>query len=76
MAAEDYFDPYGEPDEDEGSITCKYCGAQDLHWEEGFTTSRGLRWVLIEENDSIHCCTHGPQPAASADEFPIETEDT
>ena len=69
MAAEDYlpdalFGSYAE----EGTITCKRCGADDLHWEEARGEHNEKRWVLLEFDDSVHCCPNAPG-AASADEF-------
>lgn len=50
----------------ETEITCKRCGAQDLHWEEARGERNEKRWVLMEANDTIHCC-----PRVGADDFDL-----
>ena len=60
------FDSY---DGDEGTITCKRCGADELHWEEARGEHNEKRWVLMECTGQIHVCPNAPS-AASADEFP------
>lgn len=68
MAVEDYFD-FSELDT-EGEIECKYCGADELHWEQARGPHREKRWVLMEENGAIHCCPNCPSLApARAEEF-------
>ncbi len=53
MAAEDWitdFDyDYGR-DED-GGVSCRYCGAMQLSWEHD-----GTRWYLVNEDDTEHNC--------------------
>ena len=74
MAAEDYlyYDFYDDEDcGEEGTITCKRCGADGLHWERARGEHNEIRWVLMEEDDSIHVCPDAG--AAKADEFPIES---
>lgn len=70
MAAEDYFDPYGEPDDYEDGITCRYCGVDELRWEWGWARGKGGRWCLMEGDGTLHCCAHGALAPATADEFP------
>lgn len=48
--------------------TCKYCNADDLHWEEARGAHNKKSWVLCEDDDTIHHCPGMPS-AASADEF-------
>ena len=63
MAAEDYFDPYGSPDDEEGnerSVECNRCGKSCLHWEQ---TENG--WALYTENGKRHKCD--PHRAARYD---------
>lgn len=56
MAAEDYFDPYSYPDDEDefagsGNIECKRCGKSGLRWEdvEG-------KWVLYNSKGVKHVC--------------------
>lgn len=51
MAAEDYFDPYGEDDEQPSLVECKRCGKGGLQWEDD-----NGRWVLLEHNGKVHQC--------------------
>lgn len=53
MAAEDYFTPYGEPEDDddeESDATCKHCGKSGLEW-----VHTGTRWRLLEGNKFHEC---------------------
>lgn len=52
MAAEDYFDPYGDDEDDQPSIVeCKRCGKGGLQWEHD-----GDGWVLIDAKGKVHKC--------------------
>ena len=42
MAAEDYFDAYGDED-DERPASCKHCGKTGLHWDD----DGDGKWVLL-----------------------------
>ena len=72
MAAEDYFDPYDEPpdDDDARPVTCKRCGRGNLFWEQYQDEQRNWRWRLIDKNEEPHTCGQ-----ASPAEFPIEALD-
>ena len=64
----------GWDDTEPREITCKRCGADELHWEEGRTRPGNRKcWVLMESNGTVHCC---PEAApATPDDFPlIESE--
>ena len=65
MAAEDYFDPYDEPDEAEAQeVRCQFCGERGLQWH---TTSWGPR--LYDEEGECHEC-----PPSDSDEFNVEPD--
>lgn len=49
MAIEDYFDPYGNDDED--GATCKHCGETELEW-----LNTGVRWRLLDASGKPHVC--------------------
>jgi len=57
MAAEDYFEWYFDPldDEYEQDIQCKYCKNYGFHWE---LTDRG--WRLHTETGKLHTCKAHP----------------
>ncbi len=70
MAAEDYFDPYGGPEDDEESdIRCKYCHERYLYWEEARGERNQKKFVLMNEDGSIHNCPAFGSATASAEEF-------
>lgn len=63
MPAEDYF---YDIDPDAYGVTCRRCGAQDLHWDVQKWDARGFEvWRLYDDDDQLHECSN----AASADEF-------
>lgn len=73
MAAEDWVD-FGVEFDDfdfDGTVTCKYCGAGYLFWEEARGERNEKRWVLVTSQGKIHSCPKRPGPAA-IDEFEVE----
>lgn len=50
---------YGDDDEREGEVTCKFCGNGPFDWHH-----TGKRWVLLDDNGRVHYCR-----TASVDEF-------
>lgn len=62
------FDNYDDMEEgEEGEVRCKNCHERYLHWEEARNKYNQKKFVLMNEDDSIHNC-----PAftvAAADEF-------
>lgn len=66
-----FLDDDPEDEHDYGNITCRRCKADNLHWERARGENNEIRWVLMEHDDSIHCCPDAG--AAKADEFPIES---
>jgi hypothetical protein len=62
MAAEDYFDPYGDDENEQPSIVaCKRCGKDGLHWEND-----DGQWNLYEGQYRLHKCN---MQKAAADDF-------
>lgn len=59
MVLEDYFDPYSDPesDRDGGGVTCKFCNAGGLSWEDNGSGPR-----LYDENHKRHVCHRGNKP--------------
>jgi hypothetical protein len=52
MAAEDYFDVWGDPDEfNESGVACRRCGAVYLEWR-----NREGRWRLYDDFGKLHQC--------------------
>jgi hypothetical protein len=59
-------------DEDDSAYTrsCSRCGAFELHWEEARGDHNRKRWVLMEADGSIHCCSD-TWSAATPSDFPV-----
>ena len=54
MAAEDWLPPDYFYEDEPGRVTCKFCGAEDLAWEE-----RKGQWVLVDERGRHRCRPKG-----------------
>jgi hypothetical protein len=73
MAAEDWIDMNefgfdGEPH----AITCKFCGLEDLEWDEVEIDGEWV-WRLIDEVGDIHNCCSSTLPA-EAEDFEIQED--
>jgi hypothetical protein len=71
MSIEDYFDPYGDPDDrdDPEEQRCKYCGTRGLYFE-----GRDWRWILVDEDGNAHA-PHCKGRTAKRSEFPALEDD-
>jgi hypothetical protein len=68
---------YGWPEDDEDTeeseVRCKFCRTRDLHWEEARGERNQKKWVLMEENGTMHACPPGEgfsAGQATDEEFP------
>jgi len=48
-------DDLGEWQNEEHSVECKYCGEENLYWEE-FEVKDKSKWRLVDDEGVIHCC--------------------
>lgn len=64
--SDEQMDAYGE-DLELTEVRCRYCCERGLRWEETRGNMNRKKWVLVDEDGSIHDCRKPPKLTA----FPL-----